>query len=67
MENEEPNYNVPMWKFFVALAVVLIAVTFGTLLWMKSDTKPRRRPALLGAPEPTAVQTNTNSPVPAQR
>jgi hypothetical protein len=55
--SEQPeNFNVPMWKFFVALAIVLIGVILGTMLWMWRENKPRRRPAILGAPQ--TVRTN---------
>ena len=62
VSDEPENYNVPTWKFFVALVVVLISVTLGTMLWMWSDSRPRRRPPMLGAPEPVKVQTNTVPP-----
>ncbi|HMJ92417.1 MAG TPA: hypothetical protein VK530_21520 [Candidatus Acidoferrum sp.] len=62
MSEEPANYNVPTWKFVTALIVVLVAVLLGTMLWMWRDGKPRRRPALLGAPE----ITRTN-PAPATR
>ncbi len=62
MNDEPENFNVPTWKFVTALVVVLIGVLLGTMLWMWRDTKPRRRPALLGAPE--TARTNA---VPAVR
>jgi hypothetical protein len=58
VENEPENYNVPTWKFVTALVVVLVIITLATLFWMWRDTRPRRRPALLGAPEP-ALRTNS--------
>ena len=58
MTDEPENYNVPTWKFVVALVVVLLMVVLATFFWMWRDTRPRRRPALLGAPEPAIVRTN---------
>lgn len=56
--NDEPeNHNVPTWKFVVAVVGMLVIITLATLFWMWRDSKPRRRPALLGAPEP-ALRTN---------
>jgi hypothetical protein len=64
VSNEPENFNVPTWKFVAALVFVLIAVFLGTMLWMWRDSKPRRRPALLGAPE--IIRTNSPSPAPAK-
>ena len=64
--NDEPNpHHVPTWKFVVALAFVLVAVTLGTLFSMWRDTKPRRRPPLLGAPEITATNVAVTNAAPA--
>jgi len=52
------NYDVPTWKFVVALVVVLVSVFLGTLLWMWRDTKPRRHPAILAAPQSRTTPTN---------
>jgi hypothetical protein len=64
VSNEPENFNVPTWKCVAALVIVLVAVLLGTLVWMWRDTKPRRRPALLGAPEIT--RTNPVPATPAQ-
>jgi hypothetical protein len=52
------NYEVPAWKFVVAVIAMVTLIAMATLFWMWRDTKPRRRPALLGAPEPALVVTN---------
>jgi uncharacterized membrane protein YqjE len=62
--SQEPNsHHVPTWKFVAALAAMLVLVTLGTLFWMWRDARPRRRPALLGKPEPMWSQpAATNQP-----
>jgi hypothetical protein len=63
--NDGPeNYEVPTWKFVVAVVVMITVIGLATLFWMWRDSKPRRRPPLLGAPEPALVVTN-RAPVPA--
>ena len=58
MNDEPKNYDVPVWKFVVALVALLVVILLASLFWMWRDSKPRRRPALLGAPEPAIVHTN---------
>ena len=58
MSEDRENYNVSTWKFVVALIAFLIVIVLATFFWMWRDAKPRRRPALLGAPEPAIVRTN---------
>lgn len=52
MAEEKNPHDMPKWAFPLALVVVLTLVTLGSLFWMWRDSKPRRRPALLGAPDP---------------
>jgi sulfatase modifying factor 1 len=52
MAEEKNPHQVPKWVFPAALAGMLVIVTLGTVFWMWRDTKPRRRPALLGSPDP---------------
>jgi hypothetical protein len=57
VNNDPDSYNVPTWKLVAAIVGILVIITLATLFWMWRDNKPRRRPALLGAPEP-ALRTN---------
>ncbi len=66
MSSEPESYNIPPWKFVAALVVMLVLVTLGTLFWMWRDARPRRRPAMLGAPEPSWFQTNAVPAPPAR-
>jgi formylglycine-generating enzyme len=52
MAVEKSPHDLPRWVFPVAVIVMLAIVTLGTFFWMWRDTRPRRRPALLGAPDP---------------
>jgi formylglycine-generating enzyme required for sulfatase activity len=52
MADKTNSHELPRWAFPVALIGVLILVTCGTLFWMWSDSRPRRRAPLLGAPDP---------------
>src|SRR6185436_5670062 len=56
-----------MWKFVVALVVTLTAVALGTALWMWRDSKPRRRPPLLGAPDPILQRSSSAAAKPESR
>jgi hypothetical protein len=57
--NGDPdNYDVPTWKFVVAVIAMVVLMALATLFWMWRDSKPRRRPALLGAPQPALAPTN---------
>jgi formylglycine-generating enzyme len=61
----EPNpYEMPRWVFPVAALGMIAIMALSTAFWMWRDTKPRRRPALLGAPDPvvpTSMRTNLNA------
>ena len=52
MAQDKSPHDLPRWVFPVAIVVMLTIVTLGTFFWMWRDTRPRRRPALLGAPDP---------------
>src|ERR1041385_223778 len=52
MAEDRNPYDLPRWVFPVAVAGVLVIMTLGTFFWMWRDARPRRRPALLGAPDP---------------
>lgn len=58
MQGEPESYQVPTWKFVLAVVITIAVMALATVFWMWRDTKPRRRPALLGAPEPALVVTN---------
>ena len=53
VEDKNPHH-LPGWVFPAAVAGMLVTITLGTFFWMWRDQKPRRRPALLGAPDPVA-------------
>ena len=54
---DEPNpHDLPRWVFPAALAGMLVVVVLGTVFWMARDARPRRRPALLGSPDPILPQ-----------
>lgn len=61
MAEERNPHDLPRWVFPVAVAGILVIVTLGTLFWMWRDTRPRRRPALLGSPDPV-VRREAASP-----
>ena len=52
MANEKNPHDLPRWVFPAAVVGMLVIVAIGTAFWMWRDSKPRRRPALLGAPDP---------------
>ena len=54
MTEDNNPHNMPGWVFPAALAGMLVVITLGTFFWMWRDQKPRRRPAMLGAPDPVA-------------
>lgn len=56
MAEEKNPHDLPTWVFPAALAGMLVLVTLGTVFWMWRDTRPRRRPAMLGAPDPVLPQ-----------
>ncbi len=62
MPDEKNPHDLPRWVFPAALAGMLVVVALGTVFWMARDARPRRRPALLGSPDPILPQhlrTNT--------
>ena len=64
MPEEKNPHDLPRWVFPAALAGMLVVVVLGTVFWMARDARPRRRPALLGSPDPILPQhlrTNTAS------
>ena len=52
MAEEKNPHDAPKWVFPAALAGMLIIVVLGTAFWMWRDARPRRRPTLLGSPDP---------------
>src|SRR3954464_14095397 len=64
MADEKNPHELPRWVFPVAVIGMLAVVTLGTFFWMWRDAKPRRRPALLGSPDPVLPKNmRTNSSV----
>ena len=54
MAEDNNPHNLPRWVFPVAVIGMIAVITLGTFFWMWRDQRPRRRPALLGAPDPVA-------------
>ena len=61
VEDKNPHH-LPGWVFPAALAGMLVTITLGTFFWMWRDQKPRRRPALLGSPDPVARKISGTTP-----
>ena len=57
MAEEKNPHELPRWVFPIAVLGVLVIVSLGTAFWMWRDSKPRRRAALLGAPDPVVRST----------
>jgi formylglycine-generating enzyme len=55
-ENDRPD--LPRWVFPMALLGMLVIVALGSIFWMWRDSKPRRRAAILGAPDPVIRPTS---------
>src|SRR4051812_23333963 len=65
MTEEKNPHDMPRWVFPVALIGMLAVMTLATFFWMWRDAKPRRRPALLGSPDPVLpknLRTNSFNP-----
>src|ERR1043166_5538185 len=52
MAEEKNPHELPRWVFPVAVIGIIAVMTLATFFWMWRDSKPRRRPALLGSPDP---------------
>src|ERR1051325_2444560 len=61
MAEEKNPHDLPRWVFPAALLGMLIVVGLGTFFWMWRDARPRRRPALLGAPDPVVRNRSSES------
>jgi formylglycine-generating enzyme len=56
MSEDDQRPELPRWAFPVAVVGMLVVVALGTVFWMWRDSQPRRRGALLGAPDPVILQ-----------
>ena len=65
MAEEKNPHDLPRWVFPVALLGMLVIITLGTFFWMWRDARPRRRTALLGAPDPVAGAQPLSTSLPA--
>jgi formylglycine-generating enzyme len=60
MAEDRNPHDVPRWVFPVAAIGIVVLVGLSTVFWMWRDNRPRRRPALLGSPDPVIRRDVTN-------